>query len=167
MGLEPTNLDALRGSADAAEKLGDLAKAAKLAPDNALAAENLRRQYTYVYPLAVPVAIIPFSLMAIFVMPVGAILMFVLTLFNVGQMVAEIRRKRKDLPPEFQSFLSTGSMLGDGSSLDRFGNAIWTLFEKAWKPHLLALAAVFVSFSGVRLVAWLMMFASFSGCHTS
>lgn len=120
-------------------------EALKLDPTNETAAENLRNQYSYIVAIIPIFAYIPFMMMAFVVIPLGTLISVGITIYWSVRACIEVKRKREELSPEMQAFLTQGSMFGEKGLLQVFADTLWDSFYKTWKPHALALAALVVN----------------------
>lgn len=137
-------------------------------PDNETAAANFRMQHSYGAAIAPVFAFIPFMLMAFYVIPVGALISFGITLFWSLKAVKDVRDKRMELSPELLTFVKSTSFWTDEGVLGMFSGTMWQAFLKTWRPHVLALAAVILQtwfiankLPNYRIIAFIMMVAAF------
>lgn len=136
-------------------------------PGNETARRNFIQQNSYAAAIVPVFAFIPFMLMGFFVMPIGTIISYGITLFWTIKAVNHVRKKREEMTQEMRDFVKT-KWNGEDGVLGIFSSSLQNLFEKTWKPHLLALGALVVSsmaivngIPGLRLVSIVMMIAAF------
>lgn len=115
-------------------------EAVKLEPENEIAAENLKSQYSYRYALYSFLSFLPFYTLAFFIAPGWSIIIFLISFFGIAKLLRDIRRKRKDFSPEMLLFLKSKKCFP--IYFDEFLKFAAQIYKKTWKPHALLIFAV-------------------------